>query len=140
MNALGRVKVSRHFDATPERVFDAWLDKTTAGRWLFATPTGEMVRVDIDPRIGGKYLFVDRRDGIDVEHFGEYRELNRPTRLVFTFAVSGYEANAVTVAVDIERSATGAELTLSHDVLEEFRERTKQGWAMILDNLAKTLA
>ena len=42
------VKVKRPFAASPERIFDAWLNPQIAGRFLFATPTGEMVRVDID--------------------------------------------------------------------------------------------
>jgi activator of Hsp90 ATPase-like protein len=42
------LQVTRHFDASSQRVFDAWIDPATAGKWLFATPTGQMVRVEID--------------------------------------------------------------------------------------------
>ena len=31
------LQVTRHFDASPERVFDAWLNPLTAGKWLFTT-------------------------------------------------------------------------------------------------------
>ena len=42
------VTVSREFSATPERVFDAWLDPAQAKDFLFATPEGRIVRCDID--------------------------------------------------------------------------------------------
>ncbi len=53
--------VERHIDAPPERVFDAWLDAGAVGQWLFATPGGVMEKVEIDPRVGGKFLIVERR-------------------------------------------------------------------------------
>ena len=34
------VRVTRRFGAAPQRVFDAWLDAKTAGKWLFATASG----------------------------------------------------------------------------------------------------
>src|SRR5262249_39504198 len=64
------VRVTHRFTASPERVFDAWLDPAKAAKFLFATPTGRMVRAEIDPRVGGTFAFVDRRDGEDVEHTG----------------------------------------------------------------------
>jgi uncharacterized protein YndB with AHSA1/START domain len=135
------LQVSHRFTAAPERVFDAWLDPDTAGKWLFATATGQMVRVDIDPRVGGKFVFVDRRDGEDVEHTGEYLEIDRPRRLVFTFGVPKYSPVMTRVTIDIAPTATGCDLTLTHDgVLPEWASQTKEGWGKILEQLARTTA
>ena len=134
------VRVARHFSIAPERVFDAWLDPVNAGRWLFATLSGQMVRVEIDARIGGSFILVDRRDGEDVEHVGEYLEIDRPRRLAFTFAVPKFSTESTRVTIGIVASETGCELTLIHEgVLPEYASRTETGWNGILDRLAATL-
>jgi len=132
------VRVTRRYKASAERVFDAFLDPDKAGRFLFATPTGEMVRVEIDARVGGRYAFVDRRDGDDVTHTGEYLEIDRPRRLVFTFSADGSEPDRV--AIDITPLETGGcEVTLAHEMnpqWAEYADRSAQGWSGILDGLA----
>jgi len=45
------VRVVRRYDAPSDRVFDAWLDPSTARRFLFGIPTGEIVRAEIEPRV-----------------------------------------------------------------------------------------
>lgn len=108
---------------------------------MFATPTGQMVRVEIDARVGGPFCFVDRRDGEDVEHTGEYLEMIRPRRLVFTFSVPKYSPDITRVIIDIVALGTGCELTLTHErVLPDYSSRTQAGWAGILDGLAATLS
>jgi uncharacterized protein YndB with AHSA1/START domain len=137
-----RIAVSRRFKAPAERVFDAWLDPASAGRWLFATPTGEVVRVEIEGRTGGSFTIVDRRDGEDVEHVGRYLEIDRPRRLEFSFGVPKYSKEQAVVAIDIRPSATGCELTLTQEMdpsLAEYRSRTEEGWATILESLAKVV-
>jgi uncharacterized protein YndB with AHSA1/START domain len=134
------VRVSRRFEASAERVFDAWLDPEKASKWLFATATGRMVRAEIDARVGGTFTFVDRRDGEDVEHVGEYLEIDRPRRLVFDFAVPKFSAERTRVSVDIVPLETGCELALTHEgVLPDYADRTQGGWTMILDGIALTL-
>jgi uncharacterized protein YndB with AHSA1/START domain len=135
------VRVSHRFSAAPERVFDAWLDPEKAGRCLFATPTGQMVRVEIDARVGGSFAFVDRRDGEDVDHVGEYLEIDRPRRLVFTFRVPKYSSESTRVIIEIAPQGTGCELTLTHEgVLPDYQSRTEEGWTKILNALAAVVA
>src|SRR4051794_38943133 len=107
-----RIRVVRHFNASSERVFDAWLDPDKACNFLFATPKGEMVRVEIDARVGGSFYIVERRDGVDAEHSGEYLEIDRPKRLVFSFSVQSFPAT--TVEITLKSTSTGCELTLIH--------------------------
>jgi len=134
------LRVTRRFDASMERVFDAWLDPEKAGKWLFATPTGQIVRVEIDPRVGGAFVITDRRDNEDVEHVGTYLEIDRPRRLVFTFAVPKHSKQFTRVSIDLKPLPTGCELTLTHEgVLPEWLERTIEGWEKILAALAASL-
>jgi len=135
------VKVTRRFKASPERVFDAWLDPSQARQFLFATPTGQMGRVHIDARVGGRFLIVDRRDGEDVAHEGEYLEIDRPRHLRFTFGVLTFSKEYSRVSIDIAATVDGCELTLTHEgVLAEYADKTPEGWGMIFDGLASLLA
>jgi uncharacterized protein YndB with AHSA1/START domain len=140
VNASAVVRVSRHFDATMERVFDAWLDPAKAGQFLFATPTGQMVRVEIDARLGGSFVFTDRRNGEDIEHTGKYLEIDRPHRLVFEFVVPKFSKQFTRVSVDLKPLPTGCELTLTHEgLLPDYLDRAHEGWSKILAGLAATL-
>jgi uncharacterized protein YndB with AHSA1/START domain len=135
-----QIRVTHSFAASAERVFDAWLDPERAGRWLFATPTGEMVRGEIDGRVGGAFDFVDRREGEDVEHVGEYVEIDRARRLVFTFGVPKYSPVRTRVTIDIEARGTGCDLTLTNEgVPAEWKEQSRDGWTGILASLDELL-
>jgi len=135
------VRVAHRFSQSAERVFDAWLDPAKAAKFLFATATGQMVRTEIDARVGGRFVFVDRRDGEDIEHVGKYLEIDRPRRLVFSFAVPKFSVEFTRVSIEIAPSGGGCELTLIHEgVLPDYASRTQGGWKMIFEGLAATLA
>jgi uncharacterized protein YndB with AHSA1/START domain len=126
------VRVTRRFNASPERVFDAWLDPDKVRRWM-APGSEEVVRVDVDPRVGGVFAFVVRRQGEEIPHVGEYLEVARPRRLVFTWGVPRYSKETTLVRIDIAPAGTGTELTLTHErVPEGYETRTEAGWTAIL--------
>jgi uncharacterized protein YndB with AHSA1/START domain len=135
------VTITRRFQEPAERIFDAWLDPAVARRWLFATPSGLIVDCRIEPRVGGGFTIVDRRDGEDVAHTGEYLEIDRPSRLVFSFAVPKYSSAISRVGVDIAPVAGGCVLTLTNDgVPAEYADGARQGWTDLMVRLEKTLA
>jgi uncharacterized protein YndB with AHSA1/START domain len=138
---MAEFSVTHSYPSPPERVFDAWLDPATARRFLFATRDGEMIRAEVDARVGGQFTFVDRRPDMgDVLHTGEYLEIDRPRRLAFTFAVPQYNPDFTRVTVEITPTAAGCDLTLTQSgVPAEWADRSKEGWTMILGWLEATL-
>jgi uncharacterized protein YndB with AHSA1/START domain len=131
--------VTRRFSASAQRVFDAWLDSNTARRWLFATPTGEMVCTEIDARPEGWFYIVERRNGENVEHIGEYLELVRPRRIVFTLLAEKYSLSFDRVTVDINPLGIGCELSLIHETIPELAQQVSRDWIEALDSLAAIL-
>jgi len=143
MTAPVILSVTRDFAAPAERVFDAWLDPADARRFLFATEGGEMLTCEIDARVGGRALIVERRASGVAHHRMQFEVIGRPTRLVFLFAADPAEEGQWTrVSIDIARSATGCTLTLTHEMDPEwaaYEEQTRQGWTTILGNLARAI-
>jgi uncharacterized protein YndB with AHSA1/START domain len=130
------VRATHRFDASAERVYDAFLDSSKACKFLFATPTGQVIRCEIDARVGGTFTIVDRRDWEDVVHTGKYLALERPRRIVFTLSVPKYSSDESTVTIEIAPLARGCELTLTHETKSnapQTRERAQEGWEAILD-------
>lgn len=133
------VSVERRLAASPEQVYDAWLDPDQAGRWLFRTPDGELERCEIDARVGGRFRIDERRGGEVAEHYGEYVALERPHRLAFDFWTS-FSDERTRVTVTIASDGDDTLLTLTHEgVWEDWADKTRQGWATILEGLARTL-
>jgi uncharacterized protein YndB with AHSA1/START domain len=134
-----QVQVARNFSASAERVFDAWLDPKQVEKWLFTTDSSRIVCTEIDARVGGEFLIIDRRGDDDVEHTGKYLEIERPRRLAFTLLVAQFSDHVSKVAIDIEEDGESqCQLTLTHsDVLFDFKERVAAGWAKTLDMLGE---
>lgn len=135
------VRVTRTFDATADTVFDAWLTPRVLGRWMFGQREGErIVRLDVDPRVGGRFALCVDRQGTRVNHVGHYQVLQRPAHLRFTWAVEGEDDDDPS-AVDIQVRAleSGCELVLVHTMdarWSDYEDSARQSWTSMLDALA----
>jgi uncharacterized protein YndB with AHSA1/START domain len=138
------VRVTRRYAASAERVFDAWLDPAMIGRWMFgpALREEEVLRIQVDARVGGGFSFLVRRDGEEIDHVGTYREIDRPRRLVFTWGIEGESRDESQVAIDVAPLESGCELTLTHEMdpkWAEYADRTRAGWTKMLEALGRAL-
>lgn len=137
------VTVNRAFGVPPDRVFLAWLVPRMLGQWMFGPRIRDenVVRLDLDPQVGGRFSLKVEREGLLVDHVGEYLEIEHPTRLVFTWAISGQSDDAPSVvSIDIAASGGGCELTLTHSMDVRWsghEERTRHAWATMLDAMAE---
>lgn len=139
--ALVALRLTRRFDAPPERLFDAWTDPVLAGRWLFTSPTSERHATELDVRVGGKWTIVDRRDGVDYRAVGEYLEVDRPRRVVFTFGMPQFSSGFSRVAVAFEPDGAGTLMTLvQEDLPPDSIPPLEEGWRQMFDQLEPLFA
>ena len=79
------LRLTRRFDASPERLFDAWTDQKQFAEW-FGPKGVTTVYCDLDPRTGGAWRLLGRNTERSFAVSGRYLEVKRPERLAFTFA------------------------------------------------------
>ena len=145
MNQPVKAVVSHRFAVPAERVFDAWLDPEWIGRWMYGPVVRDerIVRLGLEPRVGGKFSFVVDRQGTEVDHVGEYLEIDRPRLLVFTWATRDSLPATSRVIVEITPGDGGCELTLTHVMGAEwaaFADKAAGSWRKMLGALDRALS
>ena len=144
-------KVTHKSPARAAAIYDAWLDPKQIRLWMAASLkqgglAGEMLACGTDPVVGGAFLFTDRRDGQEARHWGHYRHLERPHKIVFTWITSDADVNdpsKVTLIIAPDPDGPGAVVTLYHEMLakwDEHRERTERSWRQMLEQVDVLLA
>jgi uncharacterized protein YndB with AHSA1/START domain len=143
------LRLTRKFDAPRERVFDAWIDSELLMKWWAAMPKFEPSLAEVDAREGGRYRLGMRDTESGDVHIvgGEYREVRRPERLVYTWTGEGgakeMEGSAETlVEVDFVEDGGGTEVVLTHSGFEneQIRDMHTHGWNGCLDSLERLLS
>jgi uncharacterized protein YndB with AHSA1/START domain len=137
--------VLHRFSVSAERVFDAWFDPEWLGRWMFGPNVRDerIVRLTLDARVGGKYSFVVERNGGEVDHVGEYLEIERPRLLVFTWATRDTLPDISRVIVEITPRDAGCDVKLTHLMgarWSAFVDQAAESWTRMLDALERAIA
>lgn len=139
MTGENSLRIERRFDATPEEVFDAWTSPEVLRRWWAVHPDGSTPVAEVDLRVGGRYrLMMEQPDGTKHTVGGEYREVNRPNRLVYSWRWeldSGEPGHESVVTVSFNADGERTRLVLEHTELEsaDSRDRHAQGWNACLE-------
>lgn len=139
------IRVARTFNASAERVFDAWLDPVWIGRFMFGPHLRDeqIVSLSNEQRVGGQFHYKVTRQGQAIDHTGTYREIDRPRRLVFTWGVDSVQGDLSVVTITLTARGDTCELTLTHQLhpdWADYAERTQAGWSKIVGDLAAALA
>lgn len=143
---LAPLRLQRSFAASPEEVFDAWTSPEVLKRWWAPDPRWSSPGCDVDLRVGGRYVLrIEDPDGPVHEVTGEYVEVSRPDRLVYTWSWLGegalHPGNVSVVTVDFVPDGDRTTVVLEHAGLasEQSRARHNHGWVGALDNLEQRI-
>lgn len=136
-SAQDTLVIRKVISAPRQAVFDAWLDPESISHWMCP---GQMLKAEahIDPRVGGSYRIVMKDQTRSIEHTGEYRVIQPPSKLVFTWISRGTESQPTLVTVEFLERGDQCELVLTHERLPspEAQRLHEVGWNQIVDKLA----
>ncbi len=140
------LRVTRRFDAPRDEVFDAWINPDVLRRWWAADPSWDSPLAEVDAREGGRYRLSMRDSASGATHtvVGEYTEINRPERLVYTWEWEGGPeemrgSEATQVVVEFREAGEGTEVVITHSGFanDAIREEHTKGWNAVLANLER---
>ena len=125
------ILIQRDFHAPRQLVFDAFTKPELVRQWLLGPSGWTMPVCEIDLRVGGRYRYVWRKDGVkDMGMGGVFREIVVPARLVATekFEDSWYAGEALDTTVFVEAGdITKLELTVLYESKETRDTASKSG-------------
>lgn len=135
--------LERIIAAARERVFAACVDAEKLEEWWgLAGFTSSEIR--LDPREGGRYrITMQPPDGEAFHLGGEFREVEAPRRLVYTFAWEELDPDdrETVVTLVFEQADNGTRLVLDQGLFktEARYELHRAGWTETLDRLERAL-
>jgi uncharacterized protein YndB with AHSA1/START domain len=138
------LQVSRTIRADRETLFRAWTDPDALRHWWRMEGEGwSFTLATIDLKVGGRYrLGMTDPDGRTHIAAGEYREVKRPSRLVFTWDWENKPDRLGDTLVTVEFKEAGenaTEVVLRH---ERFADAARvanheRGWTQLLNLLGQ---
>ena len=137
------LRLVRTIRADRETVFRAWTDPEAMKEW-YCPEGGTVDRAESDPVVGGRFtVAMAMPNGMHVVR-GVYREVERPSRLVFTWRWEGGEdlkEGETLVTVELEKRGDTTELVLTHEGFPtaESRDGHREGWTSALNHLEASL-
>jgi uncharacterized protein YndB with AHSA1/START domain len=138
------LRIERTFEAPLERVFEAWTSEEVLRRWLHGMPGWETPTAEVDLRVGGRIRIVmrDPSDGTKAGATGEYRVVEPPRRLVFTWVWDHDPDNPQLIELEFteHEGRTVVQMTNSAIPTDGRLEDQERGWHVCYDNLERLLA
>ncbi len=135
---VAQLTVRREIAATAEELFDAFLDAKSLAE--FMRPGGERLSdVTCDPRVGGCFTIDMYVNDVIHAHTGEFRVIDRPRKLVFTWVSksTNHQDSIVTVCFNAVQGKTPrTEVVLTQVQLPESQIQGHiGGWTRIIELL-----
>jgi len=135
------LEIKRRIDAPRERVFDAFTVPEQIVKWI-GPAERDALSADVDLRVGGEYRFRFNTDTHgELEAYGVFREITRPSRLVYTWRWDDprVDCGETLITVDFVDANGETELRFRQEGFPTIEDRNghSDGWSRCFSKLER---
>lgn len=136
------LKITRTIPATPEQVFNAWLDADALAKFMRPAEGMTVSKAESDAREGGEFLIVMKAGEQEMPHHGCYKTIEKYKRLIFTWNNPFNDTESLVTLLFADSGSGETDMTLHHVGLpnEESRDNHHGGWTRITDTFAALMS
>ena len=116
------VRITREFDAPPEKVFRAHTDPKLVVQWL-GPRNLTMTIHHFDCRTGGSYRYIHSRDGEEYGFHGSFHEVRPAELIVQTFTFEGFPDGVALEKLVLEDIGGGRTRLTATSLVDSFADR-----------------
>ncbi len=130
------ITVTRTIPATPEEVYDVWIDpKSPGGPWFGAT------KVIVNVAVDGLFYLAVGHEAKMWPHYGRFVKLERPNVVEHTWMSESTKGLESVVTLTLDRQGAGTLVTLRHSGVpdDEAGRKHKEGWDWVLSMLDQSV-
>jgi uncharacterized protein YndB with AHSA1/START domain len=125
------LRLTRHFNASPEKVWQAWTDPQALRQWFGPGEISSVPVAEIDLRVGGRFhvlMLTEAGEEHDVN--GIYQEVVPLKKLRFSWYWKSTPERVSMVTITLKPAGKGTEMDFRHEQFfnEEARTGHEHGW------------
>ena len=116
------IRITREFDAPPEKVYRAHVDPDLVARWM--GPDSTQTRIDSwDARTGGSWRYTAIHEGQEYGFHGSFHELRPSELIVQTFTFDGMPDGVALEKLVLEDLGNGRTRLTATSLVDSFADR-----------------
>ena len=123
------IRINPIYQASAERLFDAWTKPDQMRLWLFKSPTNKIVLHRPDTQ--------GSADGREIDHYGEYTAIDPTHRIAFGLEVPVHFEGGTDIVVSFLTTWEGCEMSFIQTGVDA--SLVEKNWRTMFQNLAGAL-
>ena len=133
--AMHPVHLTPIYQASAERLFNAWTDPDLMRLWLFKSQTNTIERIDQDLSVGGRFSILEKADG-SLSSLPPYTEIDAPHRRLLARGPAHFKGRTE-VVISFVPVSQGCEMNFVKTGVDPLV--VEKSWRLMFLNLAGTL-
>lgn len=127
------ITLNRTINASPDEVFDAWLDHTSPGSPWFGVPKA----IVNPPKVDALFYSMYQLEGREIAHYGRFVTLDKPHKIQHTWVSEGTRGLESLVTLSFEPLEGKTQVQVHHSNVPDDEEglRHRHAWGYVLGTM-----